>query len=254
MKRTAIPFAIFMVLFAGLLYSSNNCLQAASKLWKLQNKIVEKSFRNLPLGAWARYDTTKAVFLGQQKSPKTGMNLYVIEFQGRPAGQIWFRLRPKDITYGGKTLSFWTLEPMEAFAVAGNRVIYISKEMIEFFMRGKQWSTILWEGQIFAPPDCKAEVKLTPAEYKLPSGKTVNSIIIKSMENGGQLYVSSEVPFGFIMSISSSGKENSPYLIDFGFSGGKSIMNPESLKSAIPLSNFPMVNSKGKKSPFNPFK
>lgn len=254
MKRTLILFAIFIVIFAGMSYSYTNCLETASKLWKLQNEIVENSFRNLTPGAWAKYDTTKAVFLGQRKSPKTGLNLYVIEFQGRPAGQIWFRLRPKDITYGGKSLRFWTLEPMEAFAVLGNRLFYISKDMIESFMSGNQWSTILWEGQIFAPPDCKAEVTLTPTEYKVLSGKTVKAIIIKSDTNGGQVYVSSEVPFGFINSVSSSGKVNSPYLIDFGFSGGSSMMTPESLKSAMPLPIFRMGPSRGKKLPFDPFK
>lgn len=254
MKRIAIIYAVFMVIFAGLSYSSSNCLEIASKLWKLQNKIVEESFINLTPGAWAQYDTTKAVFLGQQKSPKTGVKLYVVEFQGKPAGQIWFRIRPKDLIYEDKTLRFWTLEPMEGFAYLSNGVYYISKQMIEFFMKGKAWSTILWEGQIFTPPNCEARVELLPTEYRVPSGKIVKATIIKSIKDGGQLYVSSEVPFGLIKSVAPSGKVNSPYLIDFGSSGGKSIMNASMLKNARPLPIFPMGPTKGKKLPFNPFK
>jgi len=74
--------------------------------------------------------------LGRQISPKTRLKLYVIEFtNGSTAGQIWYRLIPKDVTYQGNQLRFWTLEPMEIYALMDNGVFYISKEMIEAYMR-----------------------------------------------------------------------------------------------------------------------
>lgn len=77
------------------------------KLWVLQNQIVDKSFRQLSPGAWAQYSNNiKAVYLGEQVSPKTGHKLYVIEYTGGSVGQIWYKLVSKDITFQGKTFRF----------------------------------------------------------------------------------------------------------------------------------------------------
>lgn len=244
---------LIVLFFSGLAYSADNCLGVAQRLWVLQNQIVDKSFRQLSAGAWAQYiSNIKAVYLGEQVSPKTGMKLHVIEFTGGPVGQIWYKLTPKDVTYQGKTFRFWTLEPMEAYVLMRGRVYYISKAMIETYMRmsGSHWSTILEEGTILSPPDCDNVPEITETSFTLPSGKRVKATVIRSRENGARLYCSPDVPFGMIKTVSSDGHTGSGELVDFGFSGGKAKISRNMAAGALPMPFFPGAGNMGK-PPFN---
>jgi len=88
-----IPILLIVLFFSISAYSADNCLRVTKKLWVLQNQIVDKSFRKLSPGAWAQYShNIKAVYLGQQVSPKTGHKLHVIEYIDRSAAQIWYKL------------------------------------------------------------------------------------------------------------------------------------------------------------------
>jgi len=222
MKKVVILLAFLF--FSGQAYSADNCLKIEKKLWILQNQIVDKSFRQLSPGAWAKYSSNiKAVYLGKQISPKTGKKLYVIEYTGGPAGQIWYKLTPKDVTYQDKTFRYWTLEPMEAYLAMRGGVFYLSKTMIETYMRmtgGNSWSRILKEGSILPSPDCRDITEIKETTYTFPTGKRVKATVIRSKENGAIVYCSPLVPFGMI-NVKSSQENNSNGLIDYGFSDGK---------------------------------
>ena len=239
MKRIFQTFIIiFLLIFSPFSYAITDCKIVAKKLHNLQNEIIEKSFRTLPTGSWADYGVIKAVYLGKKISPQTGLKLRVVEFQGTPAGQLWFKLTPKDIDYKGKTYRFWTIEPMEGYVNVGGNIFYVPKAAIEMLMRGKEWSIILFEGNISAPTECKERTSLTEKSLSFPGGKKVKAFVIESLENHGKLLCSPDVPFGMIRSISSSGQSSKVFLKDFGFKGGKSIISNEQLKKAKPFPIF----------------
>ncbi|SMC18741.1 hypothetical protein SAMN02746041_00515 [Desulfacinum hydrothermale DSM 13146] len=236
MKKGVVLFIILFFLTPA--YSADHCLEVARRLWALQNQIVAKSFRQLPPGAWAQYASNiKAVYLGQQVSPRTGMKLHVIEFTGGPTGQIWYQLTPKDIPYQGETLRFWTLEPMEAYILMGHRASYISKRILETYMRmsGNRWSTILEEGTILSPPNCDEVPEIRETTFVLASGKKVKATVIRSQENGAKLYCSPDVPFGWIKVKHSDGTTGAAPLMDFGFSGARAKISRKMAAEAQPI-------------------
>ena len=229
---------IFLFLFISFSYAVTDCKIVAKKLHNLQNEIIEKSFRNLSPGSWADYGEIKAVYLGKKVSSHTGLKLRVVEFQGTPAGQLWFKLTSKDIEYKGKTYRFWTIEPMEGYIYVGGNVYYVPKAAIELFMRGKEWSIILFEGIILAPTECKERTSLSEKILTFPRGKKVKASVIESLENHSKLVCSPDVPFGMIRSIDSSGNVSSVSLKDFSFRGGKSKIPNEKIKKAQPFPLF----------------
>lgn len=254
MKKVVILLVI--LLFSGLAYSADNCLKIEKKLWILQNQIVDNSFRKLSAGAWAQYtfnaSNIKAVYLGKQVSPKTGMKLYVIEYTGVPAGQIWYKLTPKDVTYQGKTFRFWTIEPMEAYLAMRGGVFYLSKAMIETYMRmtgGSSWSKILKEGSVLPSQNCRDITEIKETTYTFPTGKRVKATVIRSKENGAKLYCSPDVPFGWI-NISSDDDTDAGGLVNFGFRGGKAKISRDMASKALPITSFPGAGNMGK-LPFN---
>jgi len=236
-KRVLTFFLLFFVVLSFLSYAVTDCKIVAKKLHDLQNEIMEKSFRKLPAGSWAQHGKNRLVYLGEKISPKTGLKLRVVEFQGIPEGQLWFKLSPKDVEYEGKTYRFWTVEPMEAYAVMGQSVYYIPKSAIELFMRGKNWSIALFEGTI-SPVECTNRTALTEKILTFPGGKKVNATIIESLENHAKVICSPDVPFGMINTITSQGVPSKLGLTDFGFSGGKSKISGKMLKSAKPFPFF----------------
>ena len=237
-RKTITSIVIFLFLFLSFSYAVTDCKIVAKKLHKLQNEIIEKSFRTLPPGSWADYGVMKAVYLGEKISPKTGLKLRVVEFQGKSSGQLWFKLTPKDIEYQGKTYRFWTIEPMEAYVNAGGIIFYVPKVAIEMLMRGKEWSIILFEGNLFSPPDCTNRTSLTEKTVFFPGNKKVKETIIESLENHGKVVCSPDVPFGMIRGVDSSGQSSKVSLKDFGFRGGKSVISNELLKKANPFPLF----------------
>jgi len=243
--RKFVVFIIFILFaFSSIqAYSADKCFDVAKRLYELQNQIVDKSFRHLSIGTWAKYgESSKAVYLGRQISPKTRLKLYVIEFTSGPTSwQIWYKLTPKDVTYQGKRLRFWTLEPMEIYTLIGERVFYISKGMIEAYMRmsGTSWSTILEEGAILNPPDCNNLPEINEKSYNLPNGKKVKATIIRSTVNGSELYCSPDVPFGMIKVVSPNGKVGGigGPLVDFG-TNAKAVISREMVKNSVSLPIF----------------
>ena len=255
MKKVVIFLAV--LLFSSFAYSADNCLKIEKKLWVLQNQIVDKSFRKLLPGAWAKYSSNmKAVYLGEQVSPKTGMKLYVIEFTGEGSmEQIWYKLTPKDVIYQGKIFRYWTLEPMEAYALTSQGVYYIPKPMIETYMRmtgGNSWSKILKEGSVLPSPDCRDITEIKETTYTFPMGKRVKATIIRSKENGAMVFCSPYVPFGMIKVVSSDGDTGDWELVDYGFSGGKPKISKDMADEAQPMPLIPGVgNGNMEKPPFN---
>ncbi len=239
--RKMVLLLVLMFLLPFPAFAGSNCIKTAEKIYVLQNQIVNKSFSQLKKGAWALYSTkggekTKAVYWGREVSPKTGKNFYMIELQGKPAGQVWYKLTPKDVRYGGKIYRFWTLEPMEIYAKLSDGIVYISKQEIELFMQviGGRWSIILKEGTIVSPPDCSNLPEITVTTLGFPNQRRIKATVIKFPKNGGELYCSSEVPFGFIKTHSSYGV-GSPYLVDFGFHGGTRRISKEMAVQAKPI-------------------
>lgn len=237
MKKKLIFISLFLFFIHSYIFSGN-CLNDAKKLHDLQNEIITKAFFNLPPGSWAQHGNIKAIYLGKMVSPKTGLKLRVIEFQGRPAGQLWFKLTKKKESYNGQTYEFWTIESMEAYFLLGGRLFYISKPLIELFMQGKSWSTIIFEGQILTPPNCENKVTIKEEIEIFPGGKKIKATIIESDKNHGKVYCSPDVPFGMIKSVDSHGKPDALALIDFGFSGGKSKISTDKLKESTLLPVF----------------
>ncbi len=239
MKKFSIFIFVLISLF-NFIYSEsqNECLKIAEKIYRIQNEIIKNSYIDISPGTWAKHKGTMLVYLGEKVSPKTGLKLKVIEVQGRPAGQIWFKITEKPVFYKGKKYVFLTLEPMEGYAVAGGRVFYISKAFIETYMAmNGPWSHVLYEGQINdISSDCKNEVIVKDLEYQLPSGKKYKAYMFVSKTSGGKVIVSPHVPFGIIKSISATGEETPfPNLVSFGFSGVESLLSDEQLKNSSPI-------------------
>ncbi len=238
MRKKGILLVLSFFLLSNVLLSTNpNCMELAKRIYDLQNRIVESSFIQLSPGAWATYSkNVKIVYLGEKISPKTGKKLRVLEFQSPFKGQLWFRISDKKFIYQGKKIRFRTLEPMEAYMETGSSVFYIPKELIEMFMSmrgGKEWSIILWEGKINVPPDCsKNKIKIYKRDYITNSEKVVNAVIIKSLENGGEVWASDKVPFGYVKTFSPKGKVSPLYLTDFGFSGGIQNISDNKIKNS----------------------
>ncbi len=233
-KRLFIGILLILVFFNLTLLSDNNCFLSAKKLYDIQNQIIKKAFVELPVGSWALHKELKVVYLGEKLSPKSGLKLRVVEFQGQMNAQLWFRIVQKRKNYGNAHLIFGTIEPMEVYIKGGKKVFYIPKSAIEAFISfyGKQLSTIIFEGKIDVPPNCKRGVSIKEKEYTLPSGKTVNAFIIESLDNKAKMYCSTKVPFGMIKTVDSNGIEGNLPLVDFGFSGGKSFFTEDELKNA----------------------
>lgn len=256
MKKIFILLNIFF--FSAIAYSFDKCLEIEHKLWMLQNKIVLQSFQKLPKGAWAKYGfdnyNIKAVNLGEQISPKTGKKLYVIEFNGGPVEQIWYKITPKYIQFHGKTFKYLTLEPMEIYALIGNGIFYIPKGMIETYMRmtgGNSWSRILKEGNIVPAQKCQHILEIKNIIYHFPYGKKVKATIIKSKVNGAMVYCSPNVPFGMIK-VTSPDEPNIGGLVDFGFSNGNTRITKDMIRNSSPLPFIPGLNSKNPGAmPFN---
>jgi len=243
---------LLLIFTTSLGYGADNCLKVAQSLWNLQNQIVKKSFEQLTPGAWAQYqDGSKVIYLGKRISPKTGKKLFVVEYQGKQVGQIWYKVTPKEITYQGQSYRFKTLEPMEAYALMRGKSYYIPKEMIETYMRmgGHRWSTILEEGTISSPPNCDHVPELRETVLNFPGGKKIKATVIISTENKSKIVCSPDVPFGMIKVVSSLGRI-SYNLKNFNFKGGKAKISNKMLKEAVPMSFFPQMKNLGK-LPFN---
>jgi len=236
--RKAILMLILSSIIAGTCFSQSS-IDIARRLHDLQNEIVEKSFKQLEPFAWADYIQQSAsgnqthfhvVYLGQKLSyHMQGQKFYVVEIRmGQASGQIWYRLDTKDL----EGHMFFTLEPMEIYARMGNRLVYINKDMIEFFMsRSGAWSTILQEGIIMNPPDLSVKVDLENILFNFPSGKRVKAVKIKSPESGSFVIVSSDVPFGMIESKST----RTPAIlrmISYGTTGGASRFSESDIRNA----------------------
>ena len=207
------------------------CLEQAEALRKLQNELVHKSFEKLQPGAWGLYEKGKAVYLGKMRSPFTGKTHHVAQVISKSGtvNEFWYDLDTKYVTFEGKRYPFRYLHLKEGYVSTKHGAFYIPESVIDFYLksRGELISPIL-VGVPSPKPDCENRVRLKRVRIKLPSGKRIDGVEIKSLKNGATLYVSTEVPFGIV-----------DQMIDFGWSGGeKAILTPKMRKNAQNILNF----------------
>ena len=219
-----------------LVFGGNNSFEIEKRLYELQNSIVKNSFINLQKGAWAEYnDGTKAIYVGEDIID--GMKLRGIEIHF-PKGtvQIWYAMVKKHFTYNGKNYTLLTLDPRVVFINTGGTVFkinYAQLQLAEQFMGTGDLSTILTPAKIYIGRESGHKVSIS--EMTMPVGNhRVKATIITSLDNGGKVIVSPEVPFGLVNS-----HEDTPHLVNFGKTGGRIRMGAELRKSAQKFS-FPM--------------
>lgn len=93
----------------------------------------------------------------------------------------------------------------------------------------------------YEPPETETPSKYNPnlpnisyGTYTTPTGKTVN--VAKFGINGGQTWVSSQVPFGMVKVIDAGGK-TSMYLYDFGTSGARRDISRAEMENCLQMPN-----------------
>lgn len=244
-----------ILLLVNSFFSLSSKAQSAQnteyKLWKLQNNIIEQSFKKIPKGAWVKrkiahrdgYDIEKDVYIGNLRDGATHKKFYVVEISiAGSINQIWCRFPIKKVFYKGRIYKFRTIKPVKAYVYKDGKVFYISEDVIDNFMKiHRPYSTILFQGQIAIPPNESKKVEIIPVTYITATHKIIKATKIKSMENGGVILVSKHVPFGFVKSGNSS-------LYDFAYTGGIRKITSKMISKAIPLFNmapsgFRMPNS-----------
>ncbi len=235
MKKAFGILSGFLVV-ACLVFGGNNTFDTEKKLYDLQNSIVENSFINLQKGAWAEYnDGTKAIYVGEDVID--GMKLRGIEIHF-PKGtiQIWYATVKKHFTYNGKNYTLLTLDPRTVFINTGGTVFkinYAQLQLAEQFIGVGDLSTILTPAKIYIGRETGHKVSIR--ETTMPvSNHRAKATIITSLDNGGKVIVSPEVPFGLVNS-----QEDTPHLVNFGKTGGKIRMGAGLRKSAQKFS-FPV--------------
>ncbi len=232
MKKAVVFLVVF--LFSTVAYSADGCLNRAKKLQALQNRIVEKSLRKLPRGAWADYGIAKVVYLGRQVSPKSGKRLEVIEVSGKVTGQLWYKIAPHAFPYQGKRLKFWVPEPVEAYMKMGGMFLYLTREMVGIFLQGSPWGAYLKDGFAFAPPGCGDLPSVKKITRTLPGGKKVEAYVLRSKKYGGAVTCSPRVPFGLIQAVSTKDKTEIR-LVKYGWKGGKGVISKNTLTGAVAI-------------------
>ncbi len=232
-------FAILLILESVWAGGVFDCARAARELFNLQNSIVQKAYRNLPLGAWARYSNgAKAVYVGPRK--RHGITLYGIDISGGPSMQIWYRIVPKTFHVVGKDYTFLTLDPYELYLRTSRGVWFVDHSLLRAYiqMRGGRLSTILTPAEIWIPPRCEYKVEIKTSPYRLPNRTSIIATRIRSLANGAWVTASPDVPFGYV----DDGTEDGGIgmrLVDFGFAGGEAGITNVMRKEAKTFAPFP---------------
>ena len=220
----------------SLVFGGNNSFEIEKRLYELQNSIVKNSFINLQKGAWAKYnDGTKAIYAGEDVID--GMKLKGIEIHF-PKGviQIWYKVVEKKFNYNGKNYTLLTLDPRTVFINTGGmafKINYAQLQLAEQFMGAENLSTILTPAKIYIGRESGHKVSIQDTTMPV-GGRSVKATIITSLDNGGKVIVSTEVPFGLVNS-----QGDTPHLVNFGKTGGRIRMGAGLRKSAQKFS-FPV--------------
>ncbi len=228
-KKSSIVLAVFLFLFCRAAEAAS-CYDKASKLANLQYQILQK----LSPGAWASYGTIQLVYLGQRLSPKTGKRLHVIEVSGRAKGQIWYKLQSQTFIYEGKKLCSQIPNPIEVYIKMGNGYFFFTKAMVEIFLKGTAWGSLLKNGLLPSLPNCHDLPFLRQTLQTLPNGKRVKAFLIRSVKYGGEAICCLDVPFGLIKAVSLKDKKE-VHLKKYGWKGGKETISQRDLKGATSI-------------------
>ena len=242
---------LLLLFFTVSAASAGSCLKEAEGLSRLQNRLVRRSLQKLPPGAWASYGTVRVVYLGRQVSPKSGKRLDVIEVSGAATGQVWYRVVSRPFPFQGKKFRFLVLEPVEAYMKMGGMFFYLTRAMVEIFLKGTAWGAYLDQGVALSPPGCDDLPVLEEVPRTLPGGGRVKAFVIRSEKYGGTLVCSPEVPFGLIEAVSRKDK-TAVRLVKYGWKGGKGAIPKSALEGAVVLTfskNKEKKNGKGGKQP-----
>lgn len=129
-----------------------------------------------------------------------------------------------------------TYKPVKYVAKMNGQVFCIDQSSIESYLP-KETKPSLETPDEYEPtkPD------ISYGTYTTPTGKTVHVAKFKS-EEGGEVWVSSEVPFGFVKTIDEEGNTVLS-LYDFALSGGKIEITNEEVENCISIPNIPNIPS-----------
>lgn len=238
MKKTLLGLlSLAVILFAGS--QDQQCLETMVKLHDLQNRIVQKSFEALKPGTWAKYnDGTLALYLGEQ--PVDGKRLYGIEFQHTriPVSQIWYAIVPKEFVVLGKKVTFLTLDPRIAYLQLGGALVKVDKSLIDLYLTRMRPLTIgLTPAQIQMTGKCVHDTVLRyRSGIRLAGGKVIDVAEITDRSTGGVVYMSDEVPFGYVRT-GPFGSPGTPSLVDFGYGGHSPQISAAQRRDAKPAAS-----------------
>ncbi|BCD67357.1 hypothetical protein [Nitratiruptor sp. YY09-18] len=212
---------------------ADECGDIIKKLVSIQNSIVQYSYQNLQVGAWAKFTYGLAIYAGKREVD--GKKLYGVELQPKPslALQTWYSIIPKKLAPG---VTLLTLDPTILYVLdRGGHVIKLNKNMIElyytFAMGGREnLSTILTPAILNNPPRCDNRITIKKIQFTVQN-RNIPSFLIVSQNSGGRLVVSDKVPFGIVASGDGS-VEASLKLLDFGFHGKKPLIDEKKHRMA----------------------
>ena len=195
------------------------------------NQGLYTGFMKLNPGAWSEVVMSggnsgkevhrKVVYAGEAKingKDAQGIEFEIAQGPNNMIAQIW--------------LEKGNYKPVRYVAKMQGQVFCVDPSLLEsYFTREGRPSLETPEEYKPTKPD------ISYGTYTTPTGKTVNVAKFKS-EEGGEVWVSSEVPFGFVKTIDSQGNE-ALYLYDFGLSGGKIQITPSEAENCTPLPSIP---------------
>lgn len=183
-----------------------------------------QGFPDMKGGEWAEYNTPELEriryeYLGTDTIDDT--ECFVIEFEMEVRGenvisQIWIDKQ------NNTTVLYVT---KQAGLVVKMDTSQISEESMDI-AEGASEET---------PDEYEVGAETYIETYETPTGKEVEAAVFK--ENSDEVWVSEEVPFGFVQQISEGNTVFALY--DFSFSGAKRDISKEEVESASGFPNFP---------------
>lgn len=195
------------------------------------NQNLYTGFMKLNPGAWSEVVMKgensgkevhrKVVYAGEAKingKDAQGIEFEITQGDNNMIAQIW--------------LEKGSYKPVRYVAKIEDQVFCVDPSVIESYFTDEE------KPSLETPEEYKpTKPDISYGTYTTPTGKTVNVAKFK-VEEGGESWVSSEVPFGLVKSIDNQGND-SLYLYDFGLSGGKIQITKDEVENCIPLPNVP---------------